>query len=162
MELYIDSESGDDGGDGSAEKPLQSVEMALKLSEKEADVTLNMAPGKYMVPVEGGKKVQEIFAIPKPPPVSSPQELFPEDSGEQKLALIFSVQTAPDVKVDELTEPITEPMGAAKGMVRVTATVWTSAKLGYRVTETRLLMNPPSSKAFCAERGREIKLEILT
>jgi hypothetical protein len=95
------------------------------------------------------------------PTLVTAQEIFPKDSEEQKAAIVAQVMAAPDVKVEELTEPITEPLGASKGMTRVTATVWTSAKLGYRVTETRLLMNPPSSKAFCAERGREIKLEKL-
>lgn len=160
MDLFLDSESGDDAGDGSKEKPFLSIETALRISEKEVDVTLNLAPGKYTVPVEGGKKVNEIFSIPKPPisplPPTPPGGLSEYEAGIYK-ALLADKAT---VTYDE-TEPVTEPLGDAKGMSRVTSTVHVNKNYGYRITVKRSYLNPPSSKAWCAETGREIKVEKL-
>jgi len=159
MELYIDSESGDDGGDGSAEKPLQSVVRALEIADKEADVTLNFAPGKYAVPVEGGKRVGVLAGwIPVieeefPPPIVLPINKDAE--------WINKVTRAADMSHTVLCEEsITEPVGLARNLKRPLVEEWRSKSVGWRVLLRHNYVNLASSRAWASEKSKEYIVQV--
>ncbi len=69
---------------------------------------------------------------------------------------------APDYVYTVLsTEPITEPVGAAKGMTRVIAAEGSSVSVGYKFTEIPNYRDLPSSTGWAAEIGRDYTEEAL-
>jgi hypothetical protein len=69
---------------------------------------------------------------------------------------------APDYVYTVLgTQPITEPLGAAKGMTRVTSAEGSSVSVGYQYNETVNYRDSPSSTGWAAEVGRSYTEEAL-
>ena len=72
------------------------------------------------------------------------------------------IVSAPDYVYTVLsTEPITEPLGESKGMTRVISGEGSSVSVGYKFTETMIYRDPPSSKGWAAEKGRDYTEEAL-
>lgn len=163
-ELWIDAENGSDSAKGEKDDPLATIIEALARTVGDGSVTFHVSLGQYTVPVEGGKRVEvsnEIFPRLNRPPVNLNPMTDPRFKDQYEAAIYHNIIKDPSTVRYEEYEKITEPVGDAKGLSRVTATVWIHKGYGYKITERRNYRDLASSKAWCAETGREIVMEKL-